>query len=87
MPWKPYTTRRKTEVNPTARDIWLALRQMQNVVGGMSSQVASIALSVNRSDARIEHVVSEFGHIVTELRSATEQVAELLNAALREDVS
>ena len=83
MPWNPYGRRRKTEEAPDIGDVWAVLRQIQNIIGGMSSEIANIALSVNRYDARIEAVAVELNKAVGRVEAVASALAELASAADR----
>lgn len=83
MPWNIYGGRRKTEENPEIRDVWAVLRQIQNIIGGMSSEVASIALSVNRYDARIEAITVELRQAVGRIEATASALAQLATLADR----
>jgi len=71
VPWRKQPPRQRTEENPQIRDVWLGVRQCQTLLAGLSSEVATLALSHSRSDARLEHLGGEVARLNASLVALT----------------
>lgn len=53
----------KPEQGATLQHVWSAVRQMQQHIGGIPAQLATIALAQSRLDARVESLANDLAAI------------------------